>query len=235
MVPGSFDWATSARGWLCGLLPFMEQPEIFDILADNDFNLQDPQCQQVMEFEWTALYCPSDNSSRGLSTQQYQWGQGGNKATWSNFKGVALTNYKGVIGDPKMSDQWGGSEDRHYTSPNVGMFWRYSYMDPVTFDQITDGLSNTFMVGEDVPMHNHHSVWAYSNGDWSSCHAPLNYMPDPPRPDDWWDVIGFRSLHPGGAHFCMADGSVHFVEETIDYDLYRGFSTRAGGEVGKLP
>ena len=91
------------------------------------------------------------------------------------------------------------------------------------------------MVGEDVAFHNHHSTAYYCNGDYSSCHAPLNYMPDPPTPNDWWNVISFRSLHPGGAQFCLADGSVHFVSETIDYDLYRALSTKAGGEVAQVP
>ena len=27
----------------------------------------------------------------------------------------------------------------------------------------------------------------------------------------WNEVRGFKSLHPGGAHFVMVDGSVHFV------------------------
>jgi prepilin-type processing-associated H-X9-DG protein len=41
---------------------------------------------------------------------------------------------------------------------------------------------------------------------------------------------GFKSLHPGGAHFVMADGSVHFVNESIDQLIYRGLATRNGGE-----
>jgi prepilin-type processing-associated H-X9-DG protein len=46
--------------------------------------------------------------------------------------------------------------------------------------------------------------------------------------------MSFRSRHPGGANFVMADGAVRFVSETIDHDLYRGLSTKAGGEMVTL-
>jgi prepilin-type processing-associated H-X9-DG protein len=42
---------------------------------------------------------------------------------------------------------------------------------------------------------------------------------------------GFRSLHPGGANFAMADGSVKFIKNGIDVKTYRGLGTRAGGEI----
>ena len=35
--------------------------------------------------------------------------------------------------------------------------------------------------------------------------------------------------------FCMADGSVHFVSESIDYRLYNELGTRDGGEPVSLP
>ena len=43
-------------------------------------------------------------------------------------------------------------------------------------------------------------------------------------------VSNFRSFHQGGAFFLMADGSVHFVNDTIDMKTYRGLSTIQGGE-----
>jgi len=53
--------------------------------------------------------------------------------------------------------------------------------------------------------------------------------------------FGFRSQHPGGAHFLFGDGSVRFIKETIDMGnfhsggndlgVYRQLSTRRGGEV----
>ena len=51
----------------------------------------------------------------------------------------------------------------------------------------------------------------------------------------WWTTSGFKSRHPGGANFCMGDGSVHFITETIDYRLYNELGSRAGGEVASLP
>jgi hypothetical protein len=40
-----------------------------------------------------------------------------------------------------------------------------------------------------------------------------------------------RSLHLGGVHLMMCDGSVRFVSNNIDTTLWRSLATRAGGEV----
>jgi prepilin-type N-terminal cleavage/methylation domain-containing protein/prepilin-type processing-associated H-X9-DG protein len=58
-------------------------------------------------------------------------------------------------------------------------------------------------------------------------------------PPDWINVsaclnlgqYGFRSLHPGGANFAMADGSVKFIKNSISVPTYRALATRALGEV----
>jgi prepilin-type processing-associated H-X9-DG protein len=41
----------------------------------------------------------------------------------------------------------------------------------------------------------------------------------------------FQSLHPGGANFAFADGSVKFIKQTISDQAYQALGTRAGGEV----
>jgi prepilin-type N-terminal cleavage/methylation domain-containing protein/prepilin-type processing-associated H-X9-DG protein len=41
----------------------------------------------------------------------------------------------------------------------------------------------------------------------------------------------FRSNHPGGGNFAIADGSVKFIKNAIAYNVYRALGTRAGGEV----
>ena len=41
----------------------------------------------------------------------------------------------------------------------------------------------------------------------------------------------FRSDHPGGCNFVMVDGSVRFVDDSIDAALLDALATRSGGEV----
>jgi len=42
-------------------------------------------------------------------------------------------------------------------------------------------------------------------------------------------VPNFRSDHPGGGNFTLADGSVQFISDDIDQTTYRGYSTIGGG------
>ena len=42
---------------------------------------------------------------------------------------------------------------------------------------------------------------------------------------------GFASLHPGGCQFLLSDGSVRFIKETLDPQVFRALATRAGGEI----
>jgi prepilin-type processing-associated H-X9-DG protein len=42
-------------------------------------------------------------------------------------------------------------------------------------------------------------------------------------------------MHPGGTNFCMADGAVQFVAQTISLNVYKSLASRDGGEVAALP
>jgi prepilin-type processing-associated H-X9-DG protein len=229
-------WPLNGKGWITSVLPTLEQQGLYDQFCgcfDGDFfagsGIRALPCRDFMKAELAAVQCPSDGSVRVLSTTQFQW----------ETIEVALTSYKGVIGDTRvgglLSIHPGSLPDCHMVGGCNGLFFRTSYGEPQRLAYVTDGTSSTFMVGEDVPQQNDHSATFYSNTDYASCHAPLNYYRDPATPKDWPNVMSFRSRHPGGAHFCFADASVCFVQDSVDHTLYRGLSTKNGGESATRP
>ena len=185
-------------------------------------------CQPQMRTVLAVLTCPTDSSPR-LSTQMYQW----------TGITVAVTNYKGCIGTSNMGGGWPdspmGLTDNHYNRLPTGLFFRNSYQVKIRMTDIKDGTANTFMIGEDLPEQNHHSAAFYANGDYASCHAPLNFFPNPPDPDNWPRVISFSSKHPNGANFLFGDGHVVFIPNSIDLASYKALSTRDRGEVVTPP
>ena len=170
--------------------------------------------------------CPTAASPE-FSTDQFQW----------TGRELALTNYKGILGNTKMGGAGVGSEDCHRSPDCRGLFWRYSFLKTIRFKNVTDGLSKTFLAGEDLPRFNFHSGIYHGNGDYSSTHFPPNVKPNPPNPANWPTAITFRSDHPGGLNFVLLDGAVVFINDSIDFDTYRFLSTRADGEAisGFLP
>ena len=217
----------SGRGWITMILPFMEEQPKYDLLEpffDGHFGgntgINAPEVAHIIATPISIFRCPSA-STPDTSTKQYQW----------TGKDVAVTNYKGVIGNTKMGGQGVGTPDCHRGPDCRGLFWRFSYLRTIRFKNISDGLSKTFLAGEDLPRYNYHSALYYGNGDYSSTHFPLNVKPIPPNPADWPLSMTFRSDHPGGAYFALLDGTVAFINDGIDFDTYRYLSTRNGGEL----
>lgn len=223
----------TGRGWILETLPYIEQVALFqafepsrsgDMFSAGGLMLCQPQMATVLP----VLACPSDTSPR-TATDQHQW---------SGIK-VALTSYKGVIGTSNMGGGWpdspSGTADGHNTAQCNGLFFRNSYQVNIQFSNIADGLSQTLMLGEDVPSQNTHSAAFYANGDYVSSHAPLNYFPQPPDPNNWPRVMSFRSRHRGGVNFSLADGATRLVSQSIHRLTYQQLCTRDRGEPAMLP
>lgn len=211
----------TGRGWILETLPFLEQDALFNQFAPSlTSNLW--SVSGLMATRLTSLVCPSDPDGGRTRTDQYQWA------------GIAVfvTNYKGVLGDGRMGGYGTGTPDCHFTNGTCrGLFYRNAYQDGLNMASILDGTSNTFMIGEDLPRWNYHSTAYYSNGDYCSCHVPLNTNPAGNNPGHWPSAMSFRSRHPQGANFCLADGSVRYVRNSVDFAAYRAMCTRNGGEV----
>jgi prepilin-type processing-associated H-X9-DG protein len=106
---------------------------------------------------------------------------------------------------------------------------------------ITDGTSNTILMGEIRPWCGDHfqtASFPNPNSLWTATTAPINYPTCPGEPPgfdgtdgcnadaNWQTSQGFKSKHPGGAQFLFADGSGHFLSETIDYYTYQRLGDR---------
>jgi prepilin-type N-terminal cleavage/methylation domain-containing protein/prepilin-type processing-associated H-X9-DG protein len=179
--------------------------------------------------------CPSDNSSSQPRTDR------------ANVQGALMgsTNYKGVAGN-----NWGWGDPRYHFPPSAspattpanngltngnGVFWSTDYNTKVKIEAIPDGSSNTYFIGEDLPDRNAYVSWAFFHHATGTCAIPLNTNLPGSTPqynmNEWQNVYSFRSRHSGGAVFAMGDGSVRFVQQSIDLATYRAFASRNGGEV----
>ena len=110
----------------------------------------------------------------------------------------------------------------------------------VKLREITDGTSQTMMIGESTTADNESVAWS-SDGDWGITQTQINFdittwpaCVDPATsgsPACWKNTRGFRSYHPGGVNFAFVDSAVKFISENIDQKVYRAISTRASDEV----
>ena len=127
------------------------------------------------------------------------------------------------------------------------MFFNNSETKP---SQVRDGLSNTVLVAETryhqmkhershlsgIQLHNWLSWDSSLRPYWSGTHAiqfGLVALHEPINTHNkaTWCAAnnGASSYHPGGCHFAFADGSLHFIAETMDLNVYHSLATRADG------
>jgi prepilin-type processing-associated H-X9-DG protein len=135
-----------------------------------------------------------------------------------------------------MSDPWGCMN-------GDGIFYVRSR---TRFADVIDGLANTIFVSE-VPDSGGDAIGQFSAG--ADRKAMFSGGADSNPPTEMSEFLiaaetndpinggaeeAAGSWHPGGAQFLMGDGSVQFLSENIDMRIYRGLSTRNGGETVTL-
>lgn len=221
---------------LVKLLPFVEQRTLYERLNQK----LDVEAQLASlgygAGEIPAYRCPSDDW-RNTSTGQSNYAVSlGSQAMSAQYGGCS--SYPGnVFGNGPVGH--GSTEDASQIS---GLFSRYSYA--AAMSEITDGSSNTIMMGEIRPYcgDHHRGGWMSSNSLWTATTAPINFPTCPgqaPGSDTsqncyayniWMTSAGFKSRHPGGAQFVFADGSARLLSETIDYMTYQKLGDRRDGQ-----
>lgn len=206
--------------WLVQMLPSMEQANLFQQL-DFSVSAYDPANATVRGVDISVFHCPSDNFQRDA---------------------FGLTNYAGCT----------GGENLPVDDDNSGLFFRNSSID---FRQVRDGCSNTLMFGErrlddfqnvqdlgwmsgtSATLRNTavslntgtYSTTRFSGGGYGEAFSEEE-IELPAAPDPVQATGGFSSRHTGGAQFCVADGSVRFISENIDVDVFSFLGNREDGQ-----
>src|SRR5262249_50100045 len=138
-------------------------------------------------------------------------------ANWGWYTNATANNDSGAPPFIACDARWINKStlDGSYNGLNDGdgIFFRTDFRHKRRLADIADGTSSTFMIGEDIPSKNIHCAWPFANTANGTCAIAPNCK----RPDgtefaatDWPNVYSFRSRHPGGLNFAMADGSVAF-------------------------
>ncbi len=232
MNQGSFG---NAFGWIARVLPYMEQEPVYRA-AQVDVPGVGITGNAGAEAVIPTLLCPSDNAVAHRSSRANPWVVGSNPGP-SNYKGVGGSNW--AYGDYPNAGPTGIADVFYYngTGATDGIFFRSDAQFKFRFANITDGTSNTLMIGEDVPEYSGWCSWAYANHTTGTAAIPLNinangtpYGKANNEDGTWVNTYGFRSRHVGGAVFAFADGSVRFVPTSIPLATYRNLATAFGGE-----
>jgi len=179
------------------------------------------------------LGCPSD----GL--QQNEW----TNTTWCRVRGNYVVNY----GNTNYGQQT-FSGVTHGGAP-------FNARGSARFSDITDGLSTTLFMSEVIAAKGDgwqgplseimlgvggqaFETWTTPNStvaDNIGRQCPPTTIPQVPctspgGSDVSVNRIAARSLHTGGVHSLLGDGTVQFISNNVDLQVWRALSTSRGGE-----
>ncbi|MEM7477605.1 MAG: DUF1559 domain-containing protein [Planctomycetota bacterium] len=209
---------------------------------DNDWNLG--------QFEIGVYQCPSDPqlANTGIMFWSYRPNCESISGIWfgpTDSQDHGVTNYVGVGGamnatryqsdgvtlcpphsNPERLDLDGdGVADADSYYALRGMYGEDRK--PTKFGQVTDGLSNTLMMGESTGGDNWNRAWV--SQDWLPVGLMGNIAIRQPKGASAW--AGFNSYHTGGQNWVVGDGSVQFVSENTAIGILRRLAAMSDGWV----
>ncbi|HEY4235372.1 MAG TPA: DUF1559 domain-containing protein [Lacipirellulaceae bacterium] len=217
-------------GWGSQILPYLQQEALYThlTLPGGELNdvLQTDLGKTLAQVPLTVFRCPSDTGYFLNTDRPF----GGAKFTYQGAElTVAKSNYIGNHGTRFVTPD----QIANLKMDSFGVFWQDSKCSDA---MITDGSSNTILVGERKS-----EDWA---GTWigvrrytddSDCglrqnlgisNAKINQPTDDAR-------RGFSSHHPGGSLFVFCDGHVEFIANDVDFNQ-DGSTSKVATEKDKM-
>ncbi|MEL7499999.1 MAG: DUF1559 domain-containing protein [Planctomycetota bacterium] len=201
-----------------GLLSFEAAHQSFP--AGAELGTYHAWSSRILPFvEQTSLYNNLDfkltwDATQNLTARQTSLAVFTCPSTWKTYPGS--TDYSGISGSS------------HNATRNLGrngmLFPVTRRFGPVRMASITDGTSNTVMVGEAIAINeNNFGYWSCGLNCIGHDDGPVNNLRG--AADE------LASSHAGGAQSVFADGSTHFLNEGVALDIIGAICTRNNGEV----
>ncbi|NNJ24124.1 DUF1559 domain-containing protein [Alienimonas chondri] len=237
--------------WTSAILPQLDQQplqEAFpDPLSDSGWyggtDARSEAIKTVMRHPVSTFMCPSQSDGPTEPRDV------------NGLTGRAMSSYSVSTGGDAVSDNLtSGSTIGMDTSDGLFHAVRMNTATPLGrvfgFKDVKDGLTQTVMVGEVIyelepsPGCNICDRFLFfmpnadsGNGsDFSEAMASTRFqINSDPAADMNAAEISFASSHSGGANVAMGDGSVQFIPDTIELDIWQGMGSRKGGEVFEMP
>ena len=230
-------------GWAMAIMPFLERQDVYDAADFNDWSVGNIETNYaVMGIRIESFICPSD-------VQAGKFASNGVGPPTDPSTGELLWN-GGPDDDARLTNVVGVADSTEHLC--VGIWTKAFWLNDGVFGeqrgcreaQILDGLSNTLMLAEvtgggSSSQRGHYWMAIAITDTRDGVNGPFTVPGNPSiEISDREDNSGFRrsdtgpsSYHPGGCHFARADGSVHFISESIDQAPLKALTTRNGGDV----
>jgi prepilin-type N-terminal cleavage/methylation domain-containing protein/prepilin-type processing-associated H-X9-DG protein len=236
-----FGWSDRGAGWTTMILPQIEQKNLWDTLGFHEAN------------NWDSDNTPNEKAC-GTFIQTFRCPSMANLPKHIDNQGIpgrVPTSYRGVASSTADSDDLSTSV-RKRAMENKELEGLFYCCSRVRMAEISDGASNTFMVGESKSETfsqdgNQMDFWYIGSPQVDPCNCqtgmgateqsefcgstgvPFNARVFPAL-SGFVKELSFSSLHPNGAQFVFADGSVRFVPYNINSPTYQGLGSRGDGE-----
>ncbi|SFI37729.1 DUF1559 domain-containing protein [Planctomicrobium piriforme] len=226
---GNFAITVSGYTWFRRILPYIEQAAIYNQYDQNANYYSTEPNRTLSQTVIPVMLCPSDSQA-------------------AYFNNVPQVNYLANAGNTNI-----GKGNVNGATYSAGPF---DFSDTregraTSFAKITDGLSNTMMMGEirvGATSPDYRGLVQYGMNALVTGNLPPNtpiadLVPsgqcvstvDMPcglgNNTGYTHQLSMRSKHTGGAHALLCDGAVRFISNNIDTGSIRALSTMANGEV----
>jgi prepilin-type N-terminal cleavage/methylation domain-containing protein/prepilin-type processing-associated H-X9-DG protein len=250
-LPGAdMVWNSATPTELSGLsniLPYLEQSTAFNSI-NFDFSYQDPTNFTVMMTVVNGFICPSDlpNPIPSLGAQTNYMADMGSGIVWQLNVGInaSLPPPNGVFyGDSatKFANITDGLSNTGFFSERILADGNNAIVSPIADVFFSPGFPTTlddalqqclavdiYNVANQFPL--------FMGAPWlNGQHIFLHVSPPDSRSCGFFVALRATmppsSRHPGGVNFLLGDGSVKFIKDSINLQVWRALGTRAGGEV----